>query len=347
MTLLSVVDVPVSSLCSLWNWQASILGGLGMHYRLGMGPPDKWAKFAKEPVEHWSLSTIVGELQNRRIHERTIAYLESHDQVRTRRGSLDYRKALIFSSNGMQALVGSVTFSFGLMGASMYHGMKRENRPESVHRGVGIHKMARLLTLCLGGDGWLSFMGNEFGHPDWIDFPRPENTNSYFHARRQWSLRDNTDLLYSSLWEFDKAIMNLEEELGVMRQGHTRVVQVNEASRVVVLEKGETLFAFNFAPNTPYYDYKVGTTWGGKYTLILNSDSYKYGGYDSMPEDHLKERYTSAFGWDGGDHSILLTIPCCSVVAYRLTESSVDGEDYSYYGQHGTEDDGYNADAFW
>lgn len=32
--------------------------------------------------------------------------------------------------------------------------------------------MIRLLTFSLGSKAYLNFMGNEFGHPEWIDFPR-------------------------------------------------------------------------------------------------------------------------------------------------------------------------------
>jgi|TARA_B110001450_G_scaffold246123_1_gene259899 1,4-alpha-glucan branching enzyme len=83
--------------------------------------------------------------------------------------------------------------------------------------------MIRLLTASLGGDAYLNFMGNEFGHPEWIDFPREGNNNSYHYCRRQWSLFDNQDLRYSQLGEWDKAMTETENIFGTIIKGHQYV----------------------------------------------------------------------------------------------------------------------------
>ena len=89
-----------------------------------------------------------------------------------------------------------------------------------VSRGMALHKMIRLLTQTLGGEAYLNFMGNEFGHPEWIDFPREGNGNSYDYCRRQWNLMYDTNLRYGQLGDFDKAMNSIEARFGVMMHEH-------------------------------------------------------------------------------------------------------------------------------
>ncbi len=153
-------------------------GGLGFDYRLGMGIPDFWIKILKEKSdEEWDIYEMWNVLSNRRYKEKTIAYAESHDQ----------------------ALVGDKTIAFWLMDKEMYYQMHRDDHNLVIDRGIALHKMIRLFTISLGGEGYLNFIGNEFGHPEWVDFPREGNNWSYYYARRQWSLRDNKDLKYQYL----------------------------------------------------------------------------------------------------------------------------------------------------
>ena len=164
-------------------------GGLGFDYRLAMGVPDYWSKLVKEvPDEDWNLSAVYHELLNRRPGEKRVGYVESHDQ----------------------SLVGDQTLAFQLMGAEMYWHMGRGDTNVVVERGIALLKMIRLLTFSLAGEAWLSFIGNEFGHPEWVDFPREGNGFSYHYARRQWSLADNPALRYGDLNTFDHAMLSLD-----------------------------------------------------------------------------------------------------------------------------------------
>ena len=71
-----------------------------------------------------------------------------------------------------------------LFDEEIYSGMSTLNPPSpKVERGVALHKMIRCITMALGGEAWLTFMGNEFGHPEWLDFPREGNGWSYQHCR--------------------------------------------------------------------------------------------------------------------------------------------------------------------
>src|SRR5205814_10610086 len=165
-------------------------GGIGFDYRLAMGVPDNWIKLLKEKAdEQWSLTELYHTLLNRRWSEKHIGYAESHDQ----------------------AMVGDKTIAFWLMDKEMYWHMNKASRNLIIDRGIALHKMIRLITFSLGGEGWLNFMGNEFGHPEWVDFPREGNNFSYKYARRQWSLADNEILRYKSLNEFDRAMNHLDE----------------------------------------------------------------------------------------------------------------------------------------
>ena len=125
-----------------------IEGGIGFDYRLAMSIPDVWIKSLKhQKDEEWDLQALVHTLTNRRYNEGTICYVESHDQ----------------------ALVGDKTIAFWLMDKEMYTHMSVQSECTPViERGMALHKMIRLLTFGLGGDGYLTFEGNEFGHPEWF-----------------------------------------------------------------------------------------------------------------------------------------------------------------------------------
>lgn len=173
-------------------------GGVGFDYRLGMAIPDKWIKLLKEtPDDEWNMGNIVHTLSNRRWMEKTVAYAESHDQ----------------------ALVGDKTIAFWLMDKEMYTHMSTLSDPSPIiDRGIALHKMIRLITHALGGEAYLNFMGNEFGHPEWLDFPRAGNNDSYHYARRQWNLVDDDLLKYKFLNNFDRAMNHLEEKYGWLRK---------------------------------------------------------------------------------------------------------------------------------
>ncbi len=243
-------------------------GGLGFDYRLAMGVPDNWIKLIKEvPDERWPINGIWHELTNKRRDEKTVSYAESHDQ----------------------ALVGDQTLIFRLIEQDMYHHMSLATRNLKVDRGLALHKMIRLVTLGTAGDAYLNFMGNEFGHPEWIDFPRAGNDWSYHYARRQWHLRDDPNLVYHFLADFDRAMLALAK-LTKLLDHPAPLLRVEHCDNLVLgFERAGLLFLFNFHPTRSYPDYGVETI-PGQYKLILNTDTPCFGGHGLASDD---QGYTS------------------------------------------------------
>ena len=235
-------------------------GGIGFDYRLAMGIPDLWIKTLKEvPDDHWNMGKFWYELNSRRAKEKTIGYAESHDQ----------------------ALVGDKTLMFRLCDAEMYTGMSKFTQSMAVDRGIALHKMIRLLTASLAGEGYLNFMGNEFGHPEWIDFPREGNGWSHHYCRRQWSLVDNTTLHYGELNEFDKTMIALLKKEHILTKS-AELLKIHESDKVLVYRKGNVVFAFNFNPTQSFEGYFILTGDEGMYSVILSSDDGIYGGHNRI-----------------------------------------------------------------
>ncbi len=252
-------------------------GGIGFDYRLSMGVPDMWIKTIKEkPDEAWDMWELWHELTQRRPMEKNIGYAESHDQ----------------------ALVGDKTIMFRLCDAEMYTHMSKATPSIIIDRGVALHKMIRLISATLAGEGYLNFMGNEFGHPEWIDFPREGNGWSYHYCRRQWSLADREDLRYAELLRFDKAMtaLLLDEELFAKK---TVGKWVSNEDKVIVYAKGELVFAFNFHPTKSYEGYFVPVERPGKYEVILNSDDTAFGGFGRATGDFIHKSQKNADGQKG------------------------------------------------
>ncbi|KAI8057208.1 glycoside hydrolase superfamily [Syncephalis plumigaleata] len=223
-------------------------GGVGFDYRLGMAIPDMWIKMLKEiRDEDWDMGNIVHTLTNRRHLEKTIAYCESHDQ----------------------ALVGDKTLAFWLMDKEMYTNMSNLTELTPViDRGLSLHKMIRLITHALGGEGYLNFEGNEFGHPEWLDFPRAGNNNSFHYCRRQWHLVDDKLLRFKYLNDFDRAMERLESEYKWLSSPQAWVSLKHEGDKIIVFERGGLLWIFNFHTTTSFEHYRVGTQWPGPYPLF-------------------------------------------------------------------------------
>ncbi len=239
-------------LCLPVSW-----GGVGFDYRLAMGVPDMWIRLLKEtPDENWDLNHIYYELTNRRPKEKVIGYCESHDQ----------------------ALVGDKTIMFRLCDSAMYDSMEISNPNPVVERGMALHKLLRLLTMSLGGEGYLTFMGNEFGHPEWIDFPREGNGWSYHYCRRQWSLADNPNLKYQYLNRFEKATVSLVKRCRLL-SGKDKQLLVHNSDKVMAYKKGSALFVFNFHPSASFDGYFVPVDKAGDYTVVLSSDDFDFGGH--------------------------------------------------------------------
>lgn len=232
-------------------------GGVGFDYRLAMGVPDYWIKLTKDTRdEDWHIGRLWHELTNRRHDEKTISYAESHDQ----------------------ALVGDQTLIFRLIERDMYDHMAVDQRNLRVDRGIALHKMIRLATLATAGYGYLNFMGNEFGHPEWIDFPREGNHWSYHYARRQWHLRDDKNLVYHFLADFDKAMIELARLTGLLEDGNLLLAVEHCDDKVLAFRRAGLIFIFNFHPDKSYADYAV-EVFSREYRLALDSDSVCFGGH--------------------------------------------------------------------
>lgn len=232
-------------------------GGVGFDYRLGMAVPDFWIRMLKDvPDEDWNIWDIWNILTDRLPAVRTVAYAESHDQ----------------------AMVGDQTIAFRLMDKEMYTGMACGVRNIVVERGIALHKMIRLVTIALGGQAYLNFMGNEFGHPEWIDFPREGNGWSYKYARRQWSLADDAGLRYAQLGLFDRDMLDMVERNGIMRSGYAYNHLMDTAAKTMVFSHGCVLFVFNWHPSLSIPDYMVPVPEAGRYRIILSTDDLRYGG---------------------------------------------------------------------
>ncbi len=238
-------------------------GGIGFDYRLAMGIPDFFIKYIKEvPDEHWRVGHIFWELTNRRQEERTISYAESHDQ----------------------AIVGDKTIIFRLIDSDMYWHFERKNQTLRVSRGVALHKMIRLFVASTINGGYLNFMGNEFGHPEWIDFPRQGNGWSYKYARRQWSLADNENYLYYNLNLFDQEMINLLKAENQFNRSKAIKLWDNEGDQVLAFQRRDLVFIFNFSPNKSFTDYGILAS-KGSYKIVLNTDSERFGGFGLVDEN--------------------------------------------------------------
>ncbi|KAH6915121.1 1,4-alpha-glucan branching enzyme [Coprinopsis sp. MPI-PUGE-AT-0042] len=262
-------------------------GGLGFDYRLSMAIPDMWIKLLKHSSDsEWDMGNIVHTLTNRRHGEKSIAYAESHDQ----------------------ALVGDKTLAFWLMDKEMYTNMS-DLTPLTpvISRGIALHKLIRLLTHSLGGEGYLNFEGNEFGHPEWLDFPREGNGNSFQYARRQWNIVDDSLLRYKYLNNFDSSMNHMAGKYGWLDSPQAYVSLKHEGDKVIVFERAGLLFVFNFHPTNSYTDYRVGVEVAGEYRIALSSDEKKFGGYDNVAI--TSKFFTTDLEWNGRKNYVQVYIP--------------------------------------
>jgi 1,4-alpha-glucan branching enzyme len=251
-------------------------GGAGFDYRQAMGVSDYWFKMLKDMRdEHWNMDRLWHELTNKRPEEKTVSYVECHDQ----------------------ALVGGKTLIFELADKEMYTDMHTNTQNIIIERAVALHKMARLATFGTADGGYLNFMGNEFGHPEWVDFPREGNRWSYKYSRRQWSLRDNEELYYHSLAEFDRDMVNLdEEELG---NSFPEPVYLHNDHKLMAFTRGKYLFLLNFHPSQSFSEYTIPLKRKGKYRLILDSDDIQYSGFNRLESG---QEYHTLNKGDGRHH---------------------------------------------
>ena len=266
--------------------------GIGFDYKLSMGIPDYWIKLLKEiPDEQWHVGDIYYELTNKRAEERTISYAESHDQ----------------------ALVGDKTIFFRLTDKEVYTGMSVFDHNLVIDRAMALHKMIRLITLATAGGGYLAFMGNEWGHPEWIDFPRQGNNWSYTHARRLWSLVDNPDLKFKYLNAFDSAMIHFATKSNLLDR-EPRVLVRDIERQLLVFERSGYLFVFSFNPTTSYTDYQFDVP-AGKYITVLNTDNPAFGGDNRI--DESVEHFTQ---YTGKENLLSLYIPARIGMVLKLAD---------------------------
>ena len=238
-------------------------GGIGFDYRFAMGISDNWIRLVKDiPDEKWHMGQLWYELNNRRWDEKTISYAESHDQ----------------------ALVGDKTLIFRMIGSDMYDAMYSRSENLKVDRGMALHKLIRLITLSTAGNGYLNFMGNEFGHPEWIDFPREGNNWSFKYARRQWHLVDDDNLKYRFLANFDRDMILLATRFKLLESSGPHLLYEHSDDKVIVFRRAELVFVFNFHPACSYTDYRFEAA-PGKYQMFFNSDAAEYGGHSRLIPD--------------------------------------------------------------
>ena len=259
-------------------------GGVGFDYRFAMGVPDYWIKLTKDTQdEDWPMGHLWYELTNRRSEERTISYAESHDQ----------------------ALVGDQTLIFRLVGADLYEHMRRSDTHFQVERGLALHKIIRLITLATAANGYLNFMGNEFGHPEWIDFPRPGNNWSYTYARRQWSLADRPDLKYGYLGAFDRDMLALANRFRLLEHPDIQLLYEHDRDNIIIFQRAGLVFMFNFHPTESFPDYRFSVM-PGTYRNIFHSDAGIYGGHRRL---HRGQHHTSLPDPDSHTHQLSVYLP--------------------------------------
>ncbi len=271
-------------------------GGFGFDYRFAMGVPDYWIRLIKDyKDEDWPTGNLWFELTNRRKDEKTISYAESHDQ----------------------ALVGDQTLIFRLIGEDMYHHMGIDDDNAKVARGIALHKMIRLITLSTASNGYLNFMGNEFGHPDWIDFPREGNNWSFKHAHRQWYLADDPYLKYRLLSRFDRDMIALAKKYHLLETPILQLLHEDSTQKVIIFKRADLIFVFNFNPHQSFTNYRFEAP-PGKYRMILDSDEQKYGGHGRL--DSQQAHFTMVDN-TGGKYRNMLSIYLPARSAYVLCQT--------------------------
>lgn len=268
-------------------------GGCGFDYRMAMGVTDYWYKLFDLRDEDWNMFGLWHELTNRRRDERTISYAECHDQ----------------------AIVGGKSILFRLVDAEIYYNMHKKSQNMIIDRGIALHKLVRLSTAITSGHGYLNFMGNEFGHPEWIDFPREGNQWSYHHARRQWSVCDDEALRFSELNLFDQVFVNFISKTQLLDKSPVQVFHIGQDEKIIVCERSGYWFVFNFNTQQSFADYAFETL-PGKYELVFNTDEERFGGFGRV--EPKQECFTEEVHEDGTCKAILkVYVPSATALVFK------------------------------
>ena len=272
-------------------------GGIGFDYRLSMGLPDFWIKLLKDySYDQWDMHKLWYEMTTRRPKEKNIGYCESHDQ----------------------ALVGDKTLIFRMADAEMYTGMNKDYHSLAVDNAIDFHKLIRFSTITLASDGYLNFMGNEFGHPEWIDFPREGNGWSYKYARRQWSLSENGFLKYEWLENFDRAMLKFVRKYRVLSKPQAVNLWIDQEKKLLAFAKGDLLYLFNFSTNHSETNFFLHCypTGAGRYRAVFSSDDKEFGGQERISKDYI---YHSAEN-DPRGLGFEVYIPCRTAVVFQKVD---------------------------
>jgi 1,4-alpha-glucan branching enzyme len=269
------------------------MGGLGFDYRMSMGVPDYWIKLIKEHSdENWNVGQLFHELTSHRGDEKVVSYAESHDQ----------------------AMVGDKTIIFRLLDKEMYYSMRKDQPNLAVDRGIALHKMIRLATITCAGGAYLNFMGNEFGHPEWIDFPREGNGWSYQQARRLWSISENPELRFHWLLDFDRDMINLVKREKLLEEPYVQWITDNKTDQVLAFKRKDLLFIFNFNPAKSYEGYGIQLE-PSKYKIILQTDAHAYGGFNRI-DDRLTY-YSIPEAGLGSTHYLKIYLPSRTAIVLK------------------------------
>ncbi|MDD7593823.1 MAG: alpha amylase C-terminal domain-containing protein [Peptoniphilaceae bacterium] len=281
--------------------------GVGFDYRLALGIPDLWIQMMKMDDHDWPMHKIYYELTTRRPQEKKIGYCESHDQ----------------------ALVGDKTLFFWLADQEAYWHMEKSDDSYIIDRAIALHKMIRFITLTTGQDGYLNFIGNEFGHPEWIDFPRAENGWSYHYARRQWHLVLDDSLKYQYLGDFDRAMLQFAKEEQVAGAKGLQYIRIYEDRKIIVYRKNKLIFVYNFHPQNSYESLRFPTNEDGAYRVIFHTDRREFGGYERIREDLIyRTKPMDDIDWDQG---LTLYVPSrTAIVLKKLTDEEAAAADLAY-----------------
>jgi len=268
-------------------------GGLGFDYRMSMGVPDNWIKLIKDQKdEEWNVGQIYHELTSHRADEKVVSYAESHDQ----------------------AMVGDKTIIFRLIDKEMYFSMRKDQPNLAVDRGIALHKMIRLATISCAGGAYLNFMGNEFGHPEWIDFPREGNGWSYNHARRIWSIAENPELRFHWLLDFDRDMINMVKNEKLLDEPYIQWITDNQADQVLAFRRKDLLFIFNFNPYKSFEGYGIQIE-PSKYRIILQTDAHAYGGFNRI--DDRMTYYSIPEAGLGSTHYLKIYLPARTAIVLK------------------------------
>jgi len=271
-------------------------GGIGFDYRLGMAIPDFWIKVLKEKKdEDWDIHEMWNVLTNRLPDVKTVAYCESHDQ----------------------ALVGDQTIAFRLMQSDIYFKMSTADESFVIDRGIALHKMIRLITIGLGGQAYLNFMGNEFGHPDWIDFPREGNNWSFHYARRQWSLLENPGLKYRFLAAFDRAMLKMVHEHRLFEEVYGNLINLDPTNQTIVFERNKLIFIFNFHVSNALFNYGFMVKEPGDYRIVLNTDNPLFGGHGRIDDQII---HTTLYHAEDQTHQLMVYNPNRMAMVFERIE---------------------------